>query len=344
MPKSKKINTAYSGPALTEANLPAYDKAEIAAERALRQDVKACAEAAKNAKTEIADLKKEQATLDKKSPDYKTKAANISKKIKALSGIAKKTCKLKHPGCVPSINSSKVDMPKENTDAINKKFGTNIDFSKLAAWEGGAFTKAYIPWSPHMDKNENPTIMAMKSSDGTLGPRSKGDLHGQPKNKSGATVGVGVDLGQVSEGAYFDRLDAANKQNPTLTADELTALKTKIKPYLNKQGGEACKYLHDHPLTLSEKETNFLNQEAHEYILKGAKTNYEASAASVKDATKKFTDLTSEQQTALMSNGYQYGSPRPDLVNSITKNTATPSGYRESDYLAKAKLAASKKP
>jgi Bacterial toxin homologue of phage lysozyme, C-term len=335
--KAKASAPAYSGPALTEENLPAYDKAEIATERKLRQDVKDCAEAAKKAKTEIADLRNEQKDLDKKDPEYKKKSADIKNKIKALNGVATKKCKLVHPGCVPSDTSSKVSMPKEATDAINKKYGTKVDFDKLSAWEGGAFRKGYIPWWPHMDSKQNPTIQAMTDSAGVLGPRSKGDLSGKPKNKSGATVGIGVDIGQVNKAdVYFKNLDSANKSSELLNDAELKALKEKIQPYFNKQGGEACKYLKDHPLELNEKETNLLNQAAHDDALSTAQRAYEFRAKKIEGATKKFTDLTVEQQTALISNGYQYGSPKPGMIDAIANGNKTliPKGFRESTYLS----------
>ncbi|RSZ59186.1 hypothetical protein HF313_01925 [Massilia atriviolacea] len=348
-PKAKPAKpgkAAYSGPALTEENLPAYDKAELASERALRAKVEECKVAAKAAKGEIEKLTAEKKALDPKAADFKAKSKEIGDKIKGLQGVAKKTCKLSHPGCVASDKSTRVPMPSSITDNINKDAGTNIDFDKLSAWEGGAYTQGYIPWWPHM-KGDTPTIQAMSDSSGTVGPRIKGDLGGEAKNKSGATVGVGVDLGQSSAAGFGRVLDKSNKKADGLTEDELKALKAKIEPYFNKQGGEACKYLQDHPLNLTEKEINFLNKAAHEDALDTAKSSYANWVKENKEVNaKKFTELTREQQTALLSNGYQYGSPKKALIEAIVTGDRDkiPAKIRERDYLFNAMPAVEKKP
>lgn len=345
-PKPKaKGKPGYSGPALTEENLPAYDKGELAAERALRAKVEECKQAAKAAEGEIAKLTAEKKALDPKAADFKARSKEIAGKIKGLQGVAKKKCKLSHPGCVASDKSTRVPMPSSITDNINKDAGTNVDFDKLSAWEGGAYTKGYIPWWPHMT-GDKPTIQAMSDSSGTLGPRIKGDLGGEAKNKSGATVGVGVDLGQASAAGFFRNLDRSNKKADGLPEAELKALKDKIEPYFNKQGGEACKYLQDHPLNLTEKEINFLNKAAHEDALDTAKSRYASWVKENKEVgAKKFTELTREQQTALLSNGYQYGSPKAGLIEAIaTGNRDKIPKTREHDYLFNSMPAVEKKP
>lgn len=343
--KAKPAKAGYSGPALTEENLPAYDKAELASERALRAKVEECKEASKAAKGQIEKLNADKKALDPKAPDFKAKSKEIDGKIKGLQGVAKKTCKLSHAGCVASDKSTRVPMPASITDNINKAGGTDVDFDKLSAWEGGAYTQGYIPWWPHM-KDDKPTIMAMSDSSGTVGPRIKGELGGAPKNKSGATVGVGVDLGQSTSTAYFRVLDRSNKKTDGLSEDELKALKEKIEPYFNKQGGEACKYLQDHPLNLSEKEINFLNKAAHEDALETAKSSYANWVKANKEVNaKKFTELTKEQQTALLSNGYQYGSPKSAMIEAIaTGNRDKIPKTREHDYLFNSMPAVEKKP
>ena len=44
-----------------------------------------------------------------------------------------------------------------------------------------------------------------------------------------------------------------------ISADELKAIQEKITPYFEKIGGEACAFLRDNPLILTEKETHFLD-------------------------------------------------------------------------------------
>lgn len=127
----------------------------------------------------------------------------------------------------------------------------------------------------------------------------------------------------------------------------MNLLKEKIKPYLEKTGGEACKYLKDNPLNLNEKEVNFLNKVAHEDVLTDAIEKYERFAVKppkdfshnppreyVATAPKKFTNLTQQQQTALISNTYQYGSPKPSLLVAIATGDRTKiPATREHDYL-----------
>ena len=112
-----------------------------------------------------------------------------------------------------------------------------------------------------------------------VGPRLRGQLGKKPPNKSGPTVGSGVDLGQSKADAYAKVRDRSSEKSDKLPPAELAALKEKIKPYHNIQGGEACKYLHAHPLELTDKEINFLNKAAHEDALATAKSGYERYAA-----------------------------------------------------------------
>ncbi|MES2259985.1 MAG: pesticin C-terminus-like muramidase [Pseudomonadota bacterium] len=336
---AEKKQAPYSGPALIEANLPDYDKSELITERDLVAKVQQCKDAAKIAQGAVAKLQDVKKGLDKKSPDFKKESKEIDAKVKGLQGVAKKKCKLQHLGCVPSDNSTRVPMPKSITDDINKQNGTNVDFAQLSAWEGGAFTKGYIPWWPYLNKEGSPKIVMMPDSSGKNGPRIKGELGGEPKNKSGPTVGVGVDLGQYGENGFFKILNNSNTGDSKMPPVELDALKEKIKPYFNKKGGEACKYLRDHPLELSEKEINFLNKAAHEEVLGIARKKYETYAnkkdnQSIIIAPKKFNELTKEQQTALLSNAYQYGSPKLEIIKAIaTGDKALIPETREKLYL-----------
>jgi hypothetical protein len=343
-----KKKAAYSGPALTEDNLPAYDKSELAMERRLIAETEACKDAAKIAKEQVAKLQGEKKGLDKKDPNFKKASKEIDTKIKAQQGVANKKCRLKHLGCVPSDQSKRVPMPKSITDNINKENKTNVDFDKLSAWEGGAFTQGYIPWWPYVDKNGVPKIVAMPDSSKQVGPRIKGELGGKPSNKSGPTVGVGVDLGQYDEAGFFSILDSNNTGNDKLPPTELSALKEKIKPYFNKQGGEACKYLREHPLNLNDKEINFLNKSAHEEVLGIAKSDYERWVRDNRDkvtAPKKYQDLSQEQQTALLANAYQYGHAKRDMIIAIATGDRTKiPATREHDYLFNAMPAPEKKP
>lgn len=343
MATKKKVDV-YSGPALTEANLLDYEKSDLVAERALIAKVKECNDAAKVAQDQVVKLQAEKKALDKKAPDFKKTSKDLDAKIKALQGAAKKTCKLSHLGCVPSHNATRIAMPENIPTELNKKYGTTIDFDKLSFFEGGAHTQAYIPWWPQINEKNEPKIIQMVDSSGKEGPRLARD-----GNKSGATVGVGVDLGQIGETQLFAQLDSSNTGKSALTPTELTALKEKIKPYLLKKSGEACKYLHDHPLDLSEKEVNLLNKNAHDNLLDHSISTYEKwvkkNAENV-TAPKKFKDLTTEQQTSIFSNGYQHGTPENAMLKAVATGNRDliPKIAREHDYLFKTMPEPVKKP
>jgi hypothetical protein len=335
---AKKQPAPYTGPALTEENLSEADKEALAAQRAQQDKAKQCQADAKAAQDEIKRLKEEKAGLDKKSPDYKKKSAEIDRQVKKQQGIAKKVCKVKHPGCVPDTKSSRINMPDDVTDDINAKYGTNVDFGKLSGFEGGAYKEGYIPWSTHLDASGNPVIKALPDSTGKVGPTALGDLNNQPKNSSGATIGVGVDLGQTDEehiNPILDRYNAdpANKHN-TLSSDELAALKDKLKPYYKKKRAEACKFLKENPLKLTDKESNFMSGAEHDEAAQETISRYE-------DKThKKFSDLSKEQQTGLLSCGYQWGA-RSDNVKYMTTAITTNDpkalpNTREKTYLTNA--------
>jgi hypothetical protein len=171
------------------------------------------------------------------------------------------------------------------------------------------------------------------------GPRVKGELDGAPKNNSGATIGVGVDLG-TKDSSFFDLLDSENQRLQLLTQPGLGALKEKISPYFGKQGGEACKFLREHPLELNKAEVVFLNSATHEDALDNAKNKYEYFARKAKKkgllkSPLKFDDLTVWQQTAAVSNGYQYGNPKQAVFEAIAFDDPDliPEKMREYDYL-----------
>lgn len=340
-----KKPAAYTGTTLIEANLPAYDKAELTTERALITKVEECKDAAKVAQEQITKLQGEKKVLDQKAPDFKKTSKDIDAKVKALQGVAKKTCKLKHPGCVPSDNSKRIIMPENIPIELNKKYGTKVDFAKLSEWEGGAYTQGYIPWWPLVEKGV-PKIIRMENSARKDGPRLSGD-----GNKSGATAGIGVDFGQVDADELFKKLDRSNTGENALTPTELAGLKEKIKPYLLKRGGEACSYLQDHPLSFSEKEVNFLSKNAHDNLLGNSINKYEKWVIDKKNADsvtapKKFKDLTEEQQTAVFSNGYQHGTPEENMVKAVATGDRTliPPKAREYKYLFNSMPAPAKKP
>ncbi|GBQ28862.1 hypothetical protein AA12717_3077 [Gluconacetobacter sacchari DSM 12717] len=106
---------------------------------------------------------------------------------------------------------------------------------------------------------------------------------------SGATIGVGIDLGQQSR----ESLQAAGVDQSTID---------KLAPYFGMQGDEADKYVQQHPLTLSDAELSQLDTA---FITKQvSKVASFFNGISGRD----FADLSLGTKTALVSIYYQYPS------------------------------------
>lgn len=319
-------------PARIEDNLPDYDKYELQQERNLVAKAKACQASANLAKLEIAKLKKQMGGLNKKDPNSNILAKEIKAKIEVQQGVLEVECKLNHPGCVPSNDSKKIIAPKSMGEEINRNNGTKIDFEKISVFEGGEHTVAYIPWWPYLEK-DRPTIKFYPKTSAQGIPRLAGYYLGKPDNKSGTTIGIGVDLGQSLPDGFLRKMKSGNIGSQKISEKELSELFEKILPYFKKFGGEACKFLRENPLVLNAKESHFLNKIAHEDALKTAISKYNGFAKNNKG--KNFLSLTVEQQTALLSNSYQKGSPDADLIMSIIHESGKeiPLGLRERKYL-----------
>ncbi|MFB9246099.1 hypothetical protein IV454_06300 [Massilia antarctica] len=329
-------------PAKIEENLPEYDKYELQGQRDLIAQAKECAVSAKIAKVEIEKLNRQKAGLNKKSQDSTALSEEINKKIEIYNGAAIKKCHLYQPGCVPSTDSKKIISPKAMGEDLNKNYGTKIDFERLSIFEGGEHTVAYIPWWPYL-KNDRPKIIFYKNTPSKNIPRLAGNYGGKPENRSGTTIGIGVDLGQASAEEFLKKMKKRNTGAQKISDAELIELHEKIKPYFQKFGGEACQFLREHPLTLNAKESHFLNKVAHDDALQKTISDYKFIAD--KKGGKKFTDLPVEQQTALFSNGYQQGTASPALINAIIHESRKeiPVKLREHAYLYASMLKKEKK-
>lgn len=319
-----------SRPANTEENLPEYDQHELKLQRDLIARAKACAEGAKLAKEEIDKLSKKKDGLNKKDPGSHAMALEIDRKLKVNNGVLKQRCNSRQPACVESVDSKKISSPKSMGIELNKNFGTKIDFEKLSFFEGGEHTVGYIPWWPYL-KKDKPKIVFYEKTLAKDVPRLAGGA--EAKNKSGVTIGIGVDLGQKSSAEFLKKMVKGNIGQQKISEKELVELHRKIEPYFEKFGGEACKFLRENPLVLNEKESNFLNRVAHEEALRTAIHQYDLTSA--KKRGKDFLNLSVEQQTSLFSNGYQKGSPDKELIIAIINQNADeiPKTLRERRYL-----------
>ncbi|HEX8612066.1 MAG TPA: pesticin C-terminus-like muramidase [Telluria sp.] len=321
-----------SRPAKTEVNLPEYDQRELQRQRDLVAQAKACGIAAKLAKAEMAKLNKEKSRLDKKNPDSAAISQEISQKIEAYKGVAMQECKSTQVYCMPTVDSKKIASPKSMGEELNKYYGTKIDFDQLSIFEGGEHTVAYIPWWPYL-RNDAPKIKFYQGTKAKDTPRIAGEVGKKPNNKSGVTIGIGVDLGQDSADDFFEKMKRRNSGSQKMSDQELVELHEKIRPYFQIFGGEACHFLRENPLVLSAKQSHFLNKVAHDEALNGTIKEYALIAN--KNDGRKFTDLTVEQQTALFSNRYQRGEATLKLVKAIIHQNSReiPLDVREHAYL-----------
>ncbi|NHZ83169.1 hypothetical protein F2P44_28420 [Massilia sp. CCM 8695] len=252
MSKKKQSSSLLKHVSLVEENLPDYDKEELQRERDLIAQAEECKASEEVARKEIQRLNKEKKGLSKKEDNYKEKVKNIEQKIMHLQGVPDATCRVRHPGCVEMTSAKKIDFPKSIGNEINKRHGTKIDFTKLLELEGGEHTAAYIPWWAYV-KNDKPVIRFYQNIREPDVPRLAGGYGGRPDNKSGTTVGVGVDLGQFSPDAFLRMMKKGNSGAHQITDEELLALHEKITPYFQLIGGDACRFLRKNPLTLNAR-------------------------------------------------------------------------------------------
>lgn len=322
-------------PAKTEENLPGYDQHELQLQRELVARARVCAISAKLAIVEMAKLDKEKSKLDKKNPDSAAISQEISKKIEMYKGVVAQKCNSTQVYCSPTDNSKKIATPQSMGEELNKQYGSKIDFDQLSIFEGGEHTVAYIPWWPYLQKDK-PAITFYKRTPAKNTPRLAGAIGKKPENKSGVTIGIGVDLGQHAAPDFLEKMKRRNSGAQKITDTELVELHKKISPYFQIFGGEACQFLRENPLVLTAKESNFLNKVAHDEALNSTIHQYQSVAN--RNGGKKFSDLTVEEQTALLSNTYQRGTTTLKLINAIINQNAreVPLDFRERSYLVAA--------
>jgi hypothetical protein len=133
-----------------------------------------------------------------------------------------------------------------------------------------------VDWGFIAEKEGNKTSMYVPNKDGKV------------LGTSGATIGMGIDLGHWTK---------AKLEGVGVPA----ALVTKLAPYGGKKKEAAKTYVAANPLTLTTAEINSLNKAVKGEILKEITTQFD------KDSTVKFKTLTPAKQTAIASVFFQYG-------------------------------------
>ncbi|NVJ03101.1 pesticin [Myxococcus sp. AM009] len=131
-------------------------------------------------------------------------------------------------------------------------------------------------------------------------------------SKSGVTVGTGVDLG-ARDMADLDRLGLSD------------ALKTKLEPYLGKQGQDAADFLAENPLNLTADEVKELDRavkgEALDNVVNEYNTEVDRLNAADGGSRPRFAELPREMQTVIASVGFQYGSLKTATPNFFAQVT-----------------------
>lgn len=149
------------------------------------------------------------------------------------------------------------------------------------------------------DRHEKKSVLV-----GDQGPKKKG-------NRSGVTVGSGVDLGQKKDAEYRSGLAKVAKNKRFHTPEEATALSDKLKPYMGLTRTDACQYLRRNPLTLTNEDLDFMNYQSFMDHTDKASSGYEKATG------KKWDDLSKEEQTAIFSYVYQHGSMDADIYRAF---------------------------
>lgn len=122
-----------------------------------------------------------------------------------------------------------------------------------------------------------------------------GPKKGQVVERSGATIGKGVDLGQ-QDLAYLKSLNL----DPPLVA--------RLSPYLGVKGPAALSFVAARPLTLSDAELDALNGAVRDRELRSLAAKYDAASQ-----VGAFHKLPRDTQTAITSLYFQYGTGEPHV-------------------------------
>ncbi|MET0273565.1 MAG: pesticin C-terminus-like muramidase [Phenylobacterium sp.] len=116
----------------------------------------------------------------------------------------------------------------------------------------------------------------------------------QVLDKSGPTIGIGVDLGGK---------DVAYLKSLGLDAN----LVTRLTPYLGKRGASALDFVEKNPLALSDPELNALNSAVQDQELNRLVAKYDAASK-----IGPFRSLPKNTQTAIASLYFQHGTYAPE--------------------------------
>jgi hypothetical protein len=166
----------------------------------------------------------------------------------------------------------------------------------LSADSGGGGEGAGGGGGYDTDDNDDIDLNFISTSEG--GQTLQATVPDSEGSQSGATIGTGVDLGQLS-------LEQLN--NLDIPAE----LRAQLEPYVGLQGTEAEQFLAQHPLEIMPEQAEQLDRAVLDPLVERVSNNFDQASAST------FSSLPQAAQTAIADVATQYG---PNL----SQATATP--------------------
>lgn len=182
---------------------------------------------------------------------------------KAIAAAKKAPPKTDTPPVKKKPSRGIVKADQEMLRVVNEQLGTSVNFGALAQFEGGQWTRGYVP----------------------------------PAGRSGVTIGTGFDIGQ------WTRRDLRAKLG---LPEELAS---RFDPYTGLIRGNAAAALRQNPLEITRDDANVVDQSVHRYFVEETMKYWDHR---IPENGVAYRDLTSAQQTVLMSRTYHQGIGMPN--------------------------------
>ena len=216
----------------------------------------------------------------------------------------------------------------------------DIDYDQINNWEKN-YGGGYVPWGPQINsETRNIGTAAQPDNVQILVPSTDHDASGSLQgwkvgkyfNSSGVTVGAGYDMGGKTADGIKDSMNNAAKDSGLLDPAGAKALGDKLAPYAGLKRTDACQKLRTTPLSLSQSETDVVNYASLSTNTESAIDQYESKSG------QSWNDLSSQEQTVVMSKVYQTGSISKPLATAIGDGDSATvlkslQGSREHDYM-----------
>ncbi|MFZ0773913.1 MAG: pesticin C-terminus-like muramidase [Candidatus Sulfotelmatobacter sp.] len=157
----------------------------------------------------------------------------------------------------------------------------------LSAGSGGGGAGAGGGGGYDTDDNDDVDLSFISTSEG--GQTLQATVPDPEGSQSGATIGTGVDLGQLSVG-QLNNLDIPAE------------LRAQLEPYVGLQGTEAEQFLAQHPLEITPEQAEQLDRAVLDPLVDSVSDNFDRASTST------FSSLPQAAQTVIADVATQYGS------------------------------------